>query len=221
MLYTGPFTLGSPGSNYGCWLEHFPFTATKGQVISGQLTSSIAISFFVMREDAFKKWDNTNRCDVRVDTMVKKEGITSYSLSLNISNDGQYEFLFLNFSPNTEAQVEFDVGIEGGSVTTITRPIYSSTSAATVLTVTQTSSFARTEEVSLLQFDSNNIFLVAIMAVVVVVIVVGGFVAFRKFSGKGKTGSVTLQKGEIFCINCAAPLPQGAKFCNRCGATQP
>lgn len=67
---------------------------------------------------------------------------------------------------------------------------------------------------------SQNTLLLAIVGVVVVLVIVALLVR-RSSSRKSKPTPSKQKPAGTFCINCAAPLPLGAKFCNKCGATQP
>jgi ribosomal protein L40E len=189
------------------------------------ITSDTEVSFFVLSSDAYNAWINQKSCNV--DNPIEETyAVTSYSSDVVIPKDGVYEFLFLNFSKTRDAGVKFSALIAANAVVVssietkyITLQSYSTGTDSRFATRTLTSTSIGTEQVGMFSMGDQSLLL--IVAVVAIVAVVVGFMLYRSRSRKGAPTIARQQTAGSFCINCSNPLPQGAKFCNKCGATQP
>ena len=226
MLYSGPFALSGSTAGYGCWAEHFPFPGMPGQVLTGEVSSNAAISFYVMTEEAYSEWAATKKCAVNVPTVLTKEGILSSPINIVIPTNSTYEFLFLNFNKVGPANVEFDAGYAGqASAATIASTILTFSTQTSVLTTTESRLLVYTEQI--LSQSSQvqkpipslepTIALGAALGIIAVVFL--AYIYRHRTAGKqAKISQFTGNKG--VCVHCGAKLPRDSKFCNKCGSAQ-
>jgi hypothetical protein len=216
-LYSGPFSIDPTRSAYGCIYDNLPFTVKRGDQIVGQIASNSAIDFYLMSEDQFQLWLNRRRCSVAQQSWIRKQGIVSYSIDWTVPQDGQYEFVFLNFSAQTTADVEFDVGIANSSSTTvIASTVYSFTSQVYVLTSLVTMSSVYTQQVE--EPISQYGWLIGVIAALIVVVAA---VLYRRRSRPQPPLPAVREgvgvKSEMFCRKCGAKIPGDSAFCLECG----
>jgi hypothetical protein len=214
MLYSGPFALSGSTAGYGCWAEHFPFPGMPGQVLTGEVSSNAAISFYVMTEEAYSEWAATKKCAVNVPTVLTKEGILSSPINIVIPTDSTYEFLFLNFNKVGPATVDFDVGYLGqASAATIASTILTFSTQTSVLTSTESRLLVYTEQMSSSQSSQEtpapsvepSIALGVALGIIAVV-----FLAYiyrhRSVGKQAKISRFIRNKG--VCVHCGAKLPR-------------
>ncbi len=122
--YSGPLTVPAPDPSLTvdpCGYAHLLFSASKGQHVSGLLTSQRTISFLVMSDSVRKNWSYDGRpvlggaansvtpChNVPDGTLISRFGIASYSFSFVFPTSEMYWFWFLNWS-STPIDVNFDM----------------------------------------------------------------------------------------------------------------
>jgi ribosomal protein L40E len=215
-LYSGPIPITPTESNYECIYDNLPFTVKRGDHITGQLSSNSSVSFYIMSEDQFKTWLNRRRCPV-VSAWISKEGIISYEIDWTVPQDGQYEFLFLNFSPQKTANVEFDVSLAGSlSVTVLTSTVYSSTTQMFTSTFTGTLTSVSTQQV---QNPSPVPYVWVVAAVIAAVVAIVAVALYRRRSRPAVPSPAATSRApsEMFCRKCGAKIPRDSTFCLECG----
>lgn len=224
-----------PGAGYGCFVDYRNFRAHDGDVVSFNLAAPAEFTVYIMGDKDYQTWEKAGKCSPgAVSDFSGGFSVTSYVEDLVMSRDGIYWVVLLNSSHTNTVTVQLNVQITGTAtimaVTTTTGHIqqkYSTATLPTTTTIVQTS--RRTEQV---MFGIPFLMLLAIVGVVVVI--VAGVLAFTLMSKRRPksqrsassmepelSSSAIPQVGKKFCISCAAELPQEAKFCNKCGATQP
>jgi hypothetical protein len=147
-------TLQTFAQKYNCLYDDKAFTAKQGQVVSMNLTSSSAISFFVLKGPDFDEWLKGGQCTV-TGALVEAQDVTYYYGELVVPDDGHYYFLFLNFFHDKAAKVGLTAKIKTGVATefssvittTVTSQTYLTVSETFVATATKTLTSIRTEQV--------------------------------------------------------------------------
>jgi hypothetical protein len=153
------------------------FSATAGQVLSVNLTSDNPINFYLMTSKDYDSWNSLGRCAVNVPTLIDQREVTSVSLSLLLPDSGKYQFLFLNFSHENAAKIDFKaqtvgVATQAHSMATSTMVLqnYLTATSTLVQTTTLISSSIRTEQVGFSLGSSGMLTISAVVAVVVIIV---------------------------------------------------
>jgi ribosomal protein L40E len=190
---TPNFTLpGVAGTQYCGRVRYAKFSATAEQEVTGELTSSVPINFYLMNETQLQDWLSTHLCPV-TSTLVRDENIQSYNLDWTSPQNGTYAFVFLNenytaanvsFSPHTIYPVE---------------TYYMIYSTSTIVTSNTISTF-------------NDQLLLLLTTIFVVIV---------GLEIRSRIESKTKKSGKNFCVECGSELPLKSKFCNNCGTKQP
>lgn len=172
--YSGPFNIPGQPPDGLCGKVGVPLTATKGQHISGLVTSNTPITFYVIPDSVRKGWLNGAPCQGPPNgVLIAKEGVTSYAFSLDFPNDGAYWFFLLNFlSKPIQANFELVGPMVVTSSTTLggSQSQSSSFSSSSAMSATVLHTTTGAQVVGLV--PSGNLGLIGIVVAVVVVSVV-------------------------------------------------
>jgi hypothetical protein len=153
------------------------FSATAGQVLSVNLTADNPINFYLMTSKDYDSWNSLGRCAVNVPTLIDQREVTSVSISLLIPDSGKYQFLFLNWSHENAAKIDYKAQIVGvatqaQSLATSTMILqnYFTTTSTLAQTTTLISSSIRTEQVGFSLGSSGILTIFAVVGVVVIIV---------------------------------------------------
>jgi len=193
----------------------------KGQVHVAYHTDSEyrRVSFWMLNERDFDRWNHLRSCS---EMMVFNEGIAvkfnsaSYEFTAMIPSSGVYYLAFLNYDKSNSATVTLDIdaGMQQRVLTVTSQHVVRSTQTTEYPTQTVTSA---TQPAGLGLLFFGGVGLIILAAVVL------------SLSKRKKTPSATAPVASStptvasegkFCINCGAPLPARATFCNKCGSKQ-
>lgn len=101
----------------------FAFKAYKGQIVRATLSSSNVVNFYVMSMPQFSKL-KMSCLNEEVDSTVRVEDVTAYSLDWAVPVDGTYYFLFIN-----KLREELIVNLTADYVSTITSTLMSTSTS--------------------------------------------------------------------------------------------
>jgi hypothetical protein len=191
------------------------------------------VDFWMMNEDDYTRWSNLRHCSDILSyqsnskPFVAKLGKSGYEFTTGIGSAGTYYFAFMNENnyPIT-VTLNVDAGLQTSEITITKATTYFSTQESPYVTEKVTSSVVPAG-FGLLFYAGIGLIAVAVIALAIsrmktaaprtappstsvpAVAQVGPVVSPAAATSVGK-----------FCVNCGAPLPARATFCNKCGSKQ-
>lgn len=138
-LFNGAFkVLSTTGTNLPCELKNFSFNGTQGQYVSGNFTSDIPLSFYLVQDTTYQGWLSAGTCGNAADAIRSKETTMSYGFSVALPTSGAWDFVFVNFSSTRDADGSMVGYVSSGSYT-ITQLLLSTITTTSTPTSTTTS----------------------------------------------------------------------------------
>jgi len=185
------------------------------------------VNFWMMNEDDYTRWSNLRYCEqlLAFRGIATKMGRSGYEFTTEIGSAGTYYFAFMNenrFAITVTLNV--DAGMQTSEVTLTKATTVYSTQVSPYVTEKVT---VGTHPVGFGLLFYAGIGLIAVAAVVLAASRMG-----KAAPGTAPSTSVPVaHAGPVvstppaptigkFCINCGAPLPARATFCNKCGSKQ-
>lgn len=213
--YTTMFIIKPPGTGYGCRSEAYgPFTLTKGEALSYDITLNTPISIYIMSANDYQTWTASNACKVR-SALYSREQVSSDYIDMVAPSKGDYYLILLNLSQTSSASINVGYTDIAQVITTIQGPDV--TEFPTTETQTATSMFTEVQPVT----DTLQTY--APFAIILVLIIALSLIAFRRHSKK-RSGTETVAARQAvlvsgkFCRKCGKPIRVSTKFCPACGA---
>src|SRR5208282_2426731 len=217
VIYDGSFSLTiAPGAHVCGYFEYVPFQATAGEEIQGTLTSTKAVSFYILTAHDYNasglNSGTGGGCNFPY-YQLQYPSIQSKAFNFTAPTIGKYYFIV--FLSGYTTGLTADVTLNSYSVNVETFPfaIYSGTTNVILATLTQTLSSVYTQQVESLP-GGTNIILMIVVLIVVVIAVVGAYLLSRK---KKSSDITTQEQAQPICRKCGAALLPKAKFCKKCG----
>jgi hypothetical protein len=223
------FDLQSWGA-YFCHWQYYNVTIDAGQVHVSYSSSAGAVDFWLLDEKEFTLYKSTKYCgDLnKVGSVFHQFGSSTYEADVTIPSSGAYHVVLLNRSPNNSTiTVKMDYSVPRQTVVTETEErtySYYSTEQSPLVTETVTLS-TQHGQLGMLFYGGIGLIIVAVI-----------LLAFSVVRRKPSPAPTRIYEGPAavappapaaaqtpvskFCINCGAPLPAHAGFCNKCGSKQ-
>jgi len=215
--------LEAPEKKYCGYYDWRHASIDAGQVHGSFNSIGGPVDFWMLTETQLGKWNTTKGCDplLKVAAVASRFGSISYDFTTNIASSGTYYFAFMN--TNTKS-VSIQLKVELYYQEVVLRESTSySTESSPYVTKTVTVD-TRPAGLGLLFFC--GIGLIVIAGIVLTLGIKKPPV--RSPAHVLPTSSVVAPKVEPpsgptlgrFCIDCGAPIPAHAVFCNKCGSKQ-
>ena len=202
-----------------------------GQVHVSYSTESIYhhVDFWMLTEDQWTRWSNLRYCSqlLAFQGTVTKMSRSGYEFTTEIGSAGTYYFVFMNENryPIT-VTVNVDAGMQTSEVTLTKATTVYSTQVSPYVTEKVTSSVVPAG-FGLLFYAGIGLIIVAVVALAISRM---RSAAPRKEHARSATvvapvgpavsPTPSAPSAGKFCLNCGAPLPSRATFCNKCGSKQ-
>jgi hypothetical protein len=205
-----------------------------GQVHVSYHTDSVyhQVDFWMMNDEDYTRWSNIHQCTGLRDyqglrkPFVAKLDSSGYEFTTEVSSAGVYYFGFLNKNkyPIT-VTLSVDAGLQTSEVTLTRTTIVYSTQAGPYVTEQVTVS-TRPVGFGLLFYAG-----IGLIAVAVIGLAISRVKKAAPGTAPPSASVPVVHAGPVvspppapttgkFCINCGAPLPAHAVFCNKCGSKQ-
>jgi len=215
--------------------EPISFSALKGQTIRGTIAVDIRgiLTVYILSDAQYAIWSAKHYCtpqDAGTSAQVRAFKVTSYALDWSVKVDGTYWLIIETWGPYTK-ECTITASVARYYSQAVTSVAYSTQSSLLVLTATRTLTSIQTEQVAqvLPGIEGGMLGLVAIGIVAVVVVLFVVLVRRRREPSLPRTGSppyapprptAAAPQTTKYCISCGSRIPQGARHCAQCGASQ-
>ena len=135
-VVNGPFTvLSTTGTDQPCEFWTYNFNATVGQSVSGGFSSDSPISFFIVQQGSYQNWVKAGTCGSATDAITNQPVSTGYSFGpVAIPSAGTWTIALVNSSDSRNAEGTVSVFLSSGTGYTVTQPIMSTITTATLAT---------------------------------------------------------------------------------------
>jgi hypothetical protein len=211
-------------SEHYCGLYNYlSMSLDAGQVHVSYRTDGRFVDFWMLTAADFTRWEAAHSC---VETMTMygvahKFYSNAFESTVTLASGGDYYIVFMNENKHYPVVVTLDVdaGIQERQFTVTTESIMYSTHQ-TVYPTQVVAAVVRPAGLGLLFFSGAGLIVVA--AIVLVVSRKRGATESSSAPISTTTPAVSPHEPTAgkFCMNCGAPLPSHATFCNKCGSKQ-
>jgi len=222
--YSTPFVLQATQGLRGCVYKALRFNASQGDQISINIKSSSEIAVHIMSTTDYSTWVKKNNCTV-TSSLHSWQTVRTLFIDFTAPFTGDYELLFLNTSSDTPASVNLNLVNSSQNVTTSRAPLTETHTAASTST-----------EVGPVQakpfLDQYGLLIIVLLG-----LVTAALALLRRSRKEGSATRVARGRepgsaGRYLspppphpvavkaCGNCGASIPQDARYCGECGATQ-
>jgi len=116
-IYNIDFNI-EPARGQPCAFFHLGLNASKGQHLTGNLTSSSRISFYLIYDSDYQLLLKDFHCQIS-NPVVDGENVMTYSFTFIVPSDTDYELLFFNESKDSIPKVSFTLMTTRSATTTI------------------------------------------------------------------------------------------------------
>jgi hypothetical protein len=220
---------GIKGTKYCGYYDSVSSTIDAGKVNVSFNSDGGRVSFWMLTEDGWKQWTarRSEGCEINVVSKMYKPNSVSYESTTNIPATATYYFVFLNMNNGpVSITLHVDGGVQTNVLTKTKEQVQYSTQESPF--VTEAVSFSTTPVGLGLLFYSG----IGLIIVAGVVLAVSRIKSAAPRPAKPSplapvapaAPSVSPPRQESapgkFCVNCGAPLPVRATFCNKCGTKQ-
>jgi len=229
------FTMSTIGSS-GCMVhEPISFSALKGQIVKGEIAVDIRdiLTVYILSDAQYAIWSTKHYCtpeDAGTSALVRAFKVKSCALDWSVKKDGTYWLIIETWGPYTK-ECTITASVARYYSQAVTSVAYSTQSSLLVLTATRTLTSIQTEQITQAfpSTEGGMLGLVAIGIVAVVVVLFVVLVRRRREPSLPRTGSppyapprptAAAPQTTKYCISCGSRIPQGARHCARCGASQ-
>jgi ribosomal protein L40E len=222
--------LPAGGQAYCGYYGYRILSLDAGQVHVSYHTDGRPVSFWLLNERDFQRWKGLRGCE---QPLYFKEGVAfkfksgTYEFTTAVPSTGEYYFLF--FNDDKSHGVVVTLNVDAGTQQTEYTVTNEHTVYSTEQTIypTQTMTFS-TEPVGIGALFYSGIGLIVVAVVLLGVSRIRGSrpssapVPTTRAAQPAPTAPAvpSLKTAGKFCINCGAPLPVQATFCNKCGSRQ-
>lgn len=218
---------GTKGTIYAGYYDYVSSTLDAGKVNVSYHSVGGPVDFWMLSEDGFKAFEVRHRPDPGVPYIVEKLRAVSYKFTKEIPTSATCYFVFLN---QGSGPVSITLHVDGGMQTEVLASTKEHVDYLTEATpfMTETVSFG-THAVGLGLLFYSGIGLVVVAGIVLAVSRMKGAAPRPAQPSPVTPVAVTApvvspppseMAREKSCINCGAPLPAQAIFCNKCGTKQ-
>jgi hypothetical protein len=215
--------LDATGQHYCGWYDDRALSLDAGQVHVSYRTDGRVVDFWMLTAADFERFQARHTCE---ESMVMygvahNFGSNAFESTVALASGGDYYIVFMNENQHYPVVVTLnvDAGIQERQFTVTTESVMYSTHQ-TVYPTEVVTAVARPAGLGLLFFSGVGLVVVA----AIVLVVSRKRAATPSSSAPISTTTPAVSPGEPaagrFCINCGAPLPSHATFCNKCGSKQ-
>ena len=118
-LINGPFTvLATTGTNLPCEFWTFNFTGNMGQYVSGNFTSDIPVSFYIVQNTTYQNWSKQGTCGSATEAIASQLLNTSYTFIVALPSSGTWVLVLVNSSNLRNAGGSIVAYLSSGGYTT-------------------------------------------------------------------------------------------------------
>jgi hypothetical protein len=165
-LFNNAFkVISATGTNLHCQFWTLNFTASQGQLVSGNFTSTIALNFFIVQDSSYKTWLSQGSCGNAPDAVTSQLSTTSYSFSAILPSPGSWDIVLVNLSNSRDADGFMSAYLGAAGYTTTQESL-----STTTLTSAVTSASTATPTTSIPGFPVESIALGMVVGLVALMI---------------------------------------------------
>jgi len=104
LLINRSFTVYSTtGTSFSCETTSFTFNGNRGQYVSGNLTSNIAIGFYIMTDASYQSWSKLGNCGSVPGAIGSRQSTMAYGFNVALPDSGVWDIVLVNSSNTRNA----------------------------------------------------------------------------------------------------------------------
>lgn len=138
-IFSAPFSLPPTHGVCGIYFVQ-PFNATAGAVVSGSLTSSSNVDFYLVTDTAYQAWSHqivAGGICTPASLVISQQGTKSYNFTTPIPTNGLYEIIVNNLSAST-VNAQLTANLTTPMLSPVTITLYSTVTQPNTQTLIQT-----------------------------------------------------------------------------------
>ena len=86
------------GTSVSCETASFTFNGTRGQYVSGNLTSNIAVGFYIMADATYQSWSKLGNCGSVPGAIESQQSTMAYDFTVALPDSGIWDIVLVNSS---------------------------------------------------------------------------------------------------------------------------